>query len=217
MNYQNHYKNLIRKAQKRPIPETYTERHHIIPRCMGGNNDAHNIAVLTAEEHYVAHQLLVKIYPEEPKLVYAVQRMIHSSSNHVRNNKMYGWIRKKLSRALSERMTGKGNSMYGRTGEKCPSFGRTGKKSAWGGKTGERAPRFGTHHTPESKKKTSESLSKIWWSLISPKGERFRIKNLNQFCREHGLSAGNMNSVAQGKHKHHKGWKCKYSNKQCES
>ena len=98
MNYQKHYDALMNRAKNRLL-EGYYETHHIIPRCMGGKNDADNLVDLTAEEHYVAHQLLVKIYPDNSKLVYAANMMTVSSHFNVRNNKLYGWIRKKASEA----------------------------------------------------------------------------------------------------------------------
>jgi len=64
----NHYKNLIL--------EGYVEKHHIIPKCMGGSNDPENIVTLTAKAHYVAHHLLHKAYPENRKLANAFAMMI---------------------------------------------------------------------------------------------------------------------------------------------
>ena len=62
MNYEKHYNLLIERAKTRVI-KGYTEKHHIIPKCMGGTDDASNISILTPEEHYIAHLLLVKMYP----------------------------------------------------------------------------------------------------------------------------------------------------------
>ena len=95
MDYQKHYNNLINRAKHRLL-EGYTENHHIIPRCIGGSNDSTNLVALTPEEHYVAHQLLVKIYPDEPKLVYAA----HMMGNTRKGNKSYGWLRKRLSESM---------------------------------------------------------------------------------------------------------------------
>ena len=39
----------------------YTEKHHIIPKSLGGNDVKSNIVTLTAKEHYIAHLLLTKI------------------------------------------------------------------------------------------------------------------------------------------------------------
>ena len=103
MNYSKHYNLLIERARNRLL-ECYCERHHVIPKCMGGENG--EIVKLTPEEHYVAHQLLVKMYPQEPKLVYAAIMMSRSSGSTPRSNKTYGWIRRKHSAAISDRLTG---------------------------------------------------------------------------------------------------------------
>lgn len=102
MDYVKIYNSLIDRAKNR-ILEGYQERHHIIPRCLGGLDDTSNIVGLTPEEHYTAHLLLVKIYPNEAKLVYAAWQMQYHNSNCRMNNKTYGWIKRKLSVIVSER------------------------------------------------------------------------------------------------------------------
>ena len=92
MDYLKHYTKLIEKAKARTL-DCYSESHHIIPRCMGGSDEKENLVNLTPEEHYVAHQLLVKIYPNNIKLVYAANMMC---TNRI-NNKTYGWLKRKLS------------------------------------------------------------------------------------------------------------------------
>lgn len=108
MNYEKIYANLINKAKNR-ILDGYKETHHIIPRCMNGTDDKENLVDLTPEEHYVAHQLLVKIYPNEHCLINAAAMMIPKRPS----NKMYGWLRRKFSINKSLEQTGVGNSQYG--------------------------------------------------------------------------------------------------------
>jgi hypothetical protein len=55
------YYAIIERAQSRAQPTTYTEKHHIIPKSLGGSDCRSNIAVLTAREHFVCHWLLVKM------------------------------------------------------------------------------------------------------------------------------------------------------------
>ena len=93
MNYQRIYEQLTAKD----MIADYTEKHHIIPKCMGGTNDPSNLVSLTPEAHYVAHQLLVKIYPTNHKLIYATVLM---TAGKFRNNKLYGWVRRKNSVAM---------------------------------------------------------------------------------------------------------------------
>lgn len=97
MNYLSIYNRLISRSIGRML-DGYKERHHIIPKCIGGTDNLSNIAILTAEEHFVAHQLLVKIYPNEPKLIFALHKMI---SGKYRNNKLYSWIRKRHAKEMS--------------------------------------------------------------------------------------------------------------------
>jgi len=90
MNYSAHYHRLIARARSRTLTG-YKERHHVLPRCMGGGNEPENLVDLTAEEHYVAHQLLVKMYPDHGGLATAAVRM----ANKCTGNKAYGWLRRR--------------------------------------------------------------------------------------------------------------------------
>jgi hypothetical protein len=109
MNYQKIYDSLIERARKRTL-EGCTEKHHIIPRCMGGNDEKENLVDLTPEEHYLAHQLLVKIYPKNKALVRAASMMIPNRPS----NKMYVWLKRRFSIVQSESQSGNKNSQYGK-------------------------------------------------------------------------------------------------------
>lgn len=108
MNYHNIYLKLIERSKSRTL-EGYVEKHHILPRCMGGSDDIENIVILTAEEHYVAHQLLAKIYPDNSALTYAAHMMVRNRPS----NKYYGWLRKRFAKMKSIEQTGSGNSQFG--------------------------------------------------------------------------------------------------------
>lgn len=63
MNYQKLHDSIIIRAQSRTLPsDIYIEKHHIIPKSMGGSNSKDNLVKLTAREHYIIHWLLYKIY-----------------------------------------------------------------------------------------------------------------------------------------------------------
>ena len=72
MNYQRIYNEIIEKAKPRKLNKKlldgYFERHHIIPKCLGGNNNKSNLVLLTAREHFICHQLLWKSNKENNKL-----------------------------------------------------------------------------------------------------------------------------------------------------
>lgn len=97
MNYNKIYDNIINRAKERGSMNVYTEKHHIIPRCMGGNDDKTNLAVLTPEEHFVCHLLLLKIYPDNNKLAYAIYAMRMNKNKRKLNNRTYGWVRRRCS------------------------------------------------------------------------------------------------------------------------
>ena len=111
MNYLKHYDALIMRAQSRII-DGYVEKHHIIPRCMGGTDDVRNIVSLTPEEHFVAHQLLVKMNPLVPELAMAVRYMcVGSYKNGGRKgNKLFGWLRRSHAAAMRKINTGRKQS-----------------------------------------------------------------------------------------------------------
>lgn len=105
MDYQYHYDRLIDRARNRSINE-YTEKHHIIPCCIGGTDDIVNLVDLTPEEHFLAHQLLIKIYSDNQKLIYAATLMTRGHNGKRANNKFYGWIRKRFAETHSKAMQG---------------------------------------------------------------------------------------------------------------
>jgi hypothetical protein len=58
--YTRWYYNIIQQAQTRTI-SSYTEKHHIIPRSLGGSNSKDNLVALTAREHFICHLLLTRM------------------------------------------------------------------------------------------------------------------------------------------------------------
>jgi len=102
MDYKKIYDRLVDRAKNRVL-EGYSETHHIIPRCIGGSDDPNNICALTPEEHYLAHLLLVKIYPNHSGLVFAAWNMQFHNTDQRMNNKLHGWLKRKHAEAASEK------------------------------------------------------------------------------------------------------------------
>jgi hypothetical protein len=81
MDYKKHYDLLINSRQQLnrvKNKNAYYERHHIVPRCLGGTNDKENLVLLTAKEHFIAHLLLTKIFTtknEKIKMYWAFWNM----------------------------------------------------------------------------------------------------------------------------------------------
>lgn len=87
----------------------YTEKHHIIPKSLGGNDCPNNLVTLTAREHYVCHLLLTKMVIDakhRQKMFHALWAMTtleHPArqQRHVQNSKSYAFARKLWSKHMS--------------------------------------------------------------------------------------------------------------------
>jgi len=119
MNYLNLYHTIINRRKATPCRDQYTEKHHIIPRSLGGSDDADNLVNLTAREHFICHYLLVKIYSEGPKhfkMLRAFLMMLVCSDNQARYvpSRKYQILKEKHSVHLSETYSGSGNPHFGK-------------------------------------------------------------------------------------------------------
>lgn len=116
MHYMTHYNRLIENAKLRTSINEYTEMHHIIPRCMGGDNSNANLVRLTAKEHFVAHHLLYAAY-RTTKLAHAWFMMTVTSKNQERSCTAAQYSQARLAHigALKVSMKGEGNHFYGKT------------------------------------------------------------------------------------------------------
>jgi hypothetical protein len=109
MNYTAHYERLIDRARNRTMPHPRqagaVERHHAIPKCMGGRETKENIVELTPREHFVAHLLLAKANPENSKLAIAAFLMGNSPGNK-RGSRVYSKLREQHSKSISQNLLG---------------------------------------------------------------------------------------------------------------
>lgn len=163
------YCQIMDRAKTRSIIG-YSEKHHIIPRSLGGSNCKSNIAVLTPREHYLAHLLLVRMTTGEARrsMSYALSFFNASCKNHKRSIPKSRWY--DLSRKLlSEANKGKQPS------DNCRLAVSKSKK--------------GKPLSPQHKSKISNTLSKKHLCYaISPTGEYFQSSDLKLFCEKHGVS-----------------------------
>jgi len=79
----------------------YGERHHVLPKSLGGSNAGSNLVRLTAREHFVAHQLLVRMTEGDAKrrMVFALKRTV-SSKTHVLNSRTFESVREMYAAQL---------------------------------------------------------------------------------------------------------------------
>jgi hypothetical protein len=103
--YTNWYDAVIVRAQNRALPrDEYYEKHHIIPKSLGGSNKKENIAKLTAREHFICHWLLTKMTEGEnqKKMAYACKRMMHSAGHKQKRYKITGRLYEQLRHNLNQ-------------------------------------------------------------------------------------------------------------------
>jgi 5-methylcytosine-specific restriction endonuclease McrA len=104
--YTTWYNNIVQRAKTRSLTE-YKERHHIIPRSLGGSNLKENLVDLTAREHFVCHWLLTKmvVSPYKEKMIYAAWTMAnlenHNQQRHKITGRIYELLRQQYSRIKS--------------------------------------------------------------------------------------------------------------------
>ena len=108
--YTSWYYSIISKAKQR-VTVGYTEKHHVIPRTLGGKNDKDNTVILTAREHFICHLLLTKMLTgqERQKMVYALHmlsnaRNSNQQTRYIPSSKLYEYERKIFSETHSNRM-----------------------------------------------------------------------------------------------------------------
>lgn len=64
--YTNTYYKIINRArQENRDKKDGLQSHHIVPRCLGGNDDPDNLVLLTYKEHRVCHCLLIKMVEDK--------------------------------------------------------------------------------------------------------------------------------------------------------
>lgn len=98
----------IIEAAKQVEPTGYYEKHHIIPRSLGGDNSEGNVVKLTARQHFICHLLLTKITTGRSKhlMAYALAAMSMKNKYTAQrrfNSHFYEYRKKLLSEANKAR------------------------------------------------------------------------------------------------------------------
>ena len=99
MNYKNIYNNITKNPKSQL---GITERHHIVPRSMGGTDEIDNIIEVSPRVHYLLHLLLYKMTSgnDKKKMWYAVWNM--SNQGKIKTGSMYQFIREDCSKKQKE-------------------------------------------------------------------------------------------------------------------
>lgn len=110
--YKKIYDALILRSRGRALVG-YSEKHHIIPKSLGGTDDPSNIVILTACEHFRAHLLLCKITTSNDKfkMLCAAKMMANMQRSYQDRYKpksrIYEWLKIRAATAQSNSIKGK--------------------------------------------------------------------------------------------------------------
>jgi hypothetical protein len=129
--YSKWYFNIISAAQVRIEELSYSEKHHILPKSLGGKNNKENLVILTAREHFICHQLLIKMvsttkhkYQMWNAFSCMLYRKNSSQQRYQISSRKFEIIKQAGSQIKSERFSGKNNPMYGKRGDLSPHYGK---------------------------------------------------------------------------------------------
>ena len=100
--YTSWYFSIILNAQSRH-PSGYIERHHIIPKSLGGSDKTDNLVKLTAKEHFICHRLLPRMTTgnDRRKMIFAQNMMLCKTpkqNRHLVNARTYKSIKEQFNK-----------------------------------------------------------------------------------------------------------------------
>lgn len=222
MDYKKHYNNLIntRKELSRSKKDDIFEKHHILPKCLGGSDEKTNLILLTPKEHFIAHLLLTQMYEGKIKAKMCYAFMIMCTVNQKQSRKISSSQYDLAKKLISENCRGVNASFYGKKlsketkeniskrmkGDKNPSR----KFGAWnkGLKTGPQSEETkqkradsirGQKRSKESKKKMSLSAkgkikSEIHKKNLSSSADKQKL-SVNQFDKN-GILINTFESIS---------------------
>lgn len=167
--YEKWYASITNNAKDRTI-DVYTETHHILPRSLGGSDDASNLVKLTAREHFVCHWLLTKMYTGDArgKMINAMYIMRAEGPNQKRyeskiTSRIYENLRTEYSQYISKLNTGrvqpleeKARQLAAQIGRKRAPFSDEWRAKLSAAKSGENNNRYGVKVSEETRRKMSE-------------------------------------------------------------
>jgi len=161
--YKRWYYQIVDKARKRGVIEDYFEKHHVVPRCMGGTNAFWNLVNLTFREHFLAHWLLTKCVsdPYCHKMKHALHRLCKGENGQIRTSWQYALAKKLHLEAIQAYWTD----------EKRKEFGEFQKKRG----------------TPVKLIEHLEKLNGKRWGLLSDKRKKeLELRNERKLARNRG-------------------------------
>jgi len=109
--YTHWYYSIIDHARGRPPVDQPIEKHHIIPRSLGGSDDKINLVRLTLKEHRLCHLLLTRMLTgmDRRRMLFAAKRMFDKCAKFhgMSRGESYVLLRQQVRIAVSEMHRGR--------------------------------------------------------------------------------------------------------------
>ena len=155
--YSQWYCSIITTAQSRTFNPEVVEKHHILPKSLGGTNNVSNLVALTPREHYICHLLLTKMYEgkAKQKMVYAFWAIMNLCNKYqerkVFRGRLYESLRQQYIQ-LQKETAGPNHPRRGRkTGRTKESFTTEWKANISAAKKGKPSWNKGINHSDKTK------------------------------------------------------------------
>lgn len=145
MTYNEFIEDILNSRGRFNCGDEYHERHHVVPKCMGGTNEENNLIDLYAREHFIAHKLLAEENPDNRKIVIALHCMATMYNDKHERYKIIPEEYEQIRIAHSKSLIGSNNFWYG----KHPTDETRNKmRESWD---------YDKHFTEEARRKMSEN------------------------------------------------------------
>lgn len=152
--YNDFINNILSTRGRFACGEEYHERHHIIPKCLGGNNDEDNLIDLYGREHFIAHRLLALENPYNKDLLYAWNLMAFVKRDYQERYELSPEEYEEIRKIFSHKISGINNPFYGKHHSDETKIKMSKNHSDFSGKN---HPMWGKHFTEEHKDKIRQS------------------------------------------------------------
>lgn len=202
--YAKWYYTIIENAKPRQN-DGYVEKHHIIPRCIGGSDTEDNIVLLTYREHYLCHWLLTKFSTGRTyrKMCTALGVMSGTRTKNAdlydRSKQISSWQYDRSKRAFRDGRVGVPMSDEQR--KKLSDIGKT--------KVGSLSNSWGYKHSDESRQKMREAKTGKRNHNFGKKRPEFAAKMRGRKMPITHTCLGCKQSFPKGIHNRYHGPKCK--------
>ena len=176
--YSTWYYNIINKSKNRLLIG-YKEKHHILPRCLGGKDNKDNLVELTAREHFIVHMLLCKFTKGESKrsMLYAFKCMCYYKKDG-RDYKINSRIAQKLR---SELKFSKEHKIKMSEVKKGKPSNRKGKKASDKTKLRIKKALSGKKHSEKHKDTLSKIRKQLIWVNNNIQSKRIKKDDIQNY------------------------------------